>query len=129
MAVEGKFYLLQLAEHCGYVAKPPAVGLHNLLTDMPHLWDSCFPVAPDAIHDGAVCRLTDDCLIVRGADFFAPMTSQPEPFGRMATAKATNNVCAIGPPLDGSAKETGRGRAACAPDHPMTRCIQEYRNE
>jgi selenide,water dikinase len=96
MAVEGKFNLLQLTERCGCGAKLPAADLGELLSSLPHSRDPCLLVGPDTLDDGAVYRLTDDCLITQSVDFFPPVAAEPEVFGRIATANALSDIYAMG---------------------------------
>jgi selenide,water dikinase len=96
MAREGHIDLLQLAEHCGCGAKYPAADLRDLLSGFPRAADPRLLVGPDTFDDGAVYRLTDNCLIVQTVDFFPPVASQPDVYGRIAAANAMSDIYAMG---------------------------------
>ena len=96
MAREGHIDLLQLAEHCGCGAKYPAADLRDLLSGLPLATDPRLLVGPETFDDGAVYRLRDDCLIVQTADFFPPVASRPEVYGRIAAANALSDIYAMG---------------------------------
>ncbi|MBL7134708.1 MAG: selenide, water dikinase SelD [Phycisphaerae bacterium] len=96
MAREGHIDLLQLAEHCGCGAKYPAADLRDLLRGFARADDPRLLVGPETFDDGAVYRLRDDCLIVQTVDFFPPVASQPEVYGRIAAANALSDIYAMG---------------------------------
>jgi selenide,water dikinase len=96
MAIEGQCDLLQLTEHCGCGAKLPAADLHEILSGLPASRDPRLLVGPATFDDAAVYRLRDDCLLVQTVDFFPPVASDPEVFGRIAAANALSDVYAMG---------------------------------
>ena len=96
MAGECHLDLLQLAEHCGCGAKYPAADLRELLSGVPCPHDPCLLIGPETFDDGAVYRLPNDCLIVQTLDFFPPVASRPEVYGRIAAANALSDVYAMG---------------------------------
>jgi selenide, water dikinase len=96
MVIEYHLDLLQFAEHCGCSAKLPADALHHLLSGLPRACDARLVVGPDTYDDAAVYRLRDDLLLVQTADFFPPVASDAEDFGRIAAANALSDVYAMG---------------------------------
>jgi selenide,water dikinase len=96
MANEEPIDLLQLVEHCGCGAKCPAADLHALLSEIRRADDPRVVVGLDTFDDGAVYRLKDDCLIVQTVDFFPPVASRPDVYGRIAAANALSDIYAMG---------------------------------
>jgi len=96
MGTETSIDLLQLTEHCGCGAKLPAADLQNLLSGLPHPRDSALLIGPHTFDDGAVYRLSDDCLIVQTTDFFPPVASEARTFGCIAAANALSDIYAMG---------------------------------
>lgn len=96
MATEGQCDLLELTEHCGCGAKLPAARLRELLSGLPAPRDPRLVVGPATFDDAAVYRLGDGCLLVQTVDFFPPVASDPETFGRVAAANALSDIYAMG---------------------------------
>lgn len=96
MPDENAIDLLQITEHCGCGAKLSATGLGNLPWGMARRPDPDPVIGPETLDDGAVYRLRDDCFVVRTAEFFPPVASDPNVFGRIAACNALRDVCAMG---------------------------------
>ena len=96
MAIQGQCDLLQLTEHCGCGAKLAAADLREFLSGLPASRDPRLLVGPVTFDDAAVYRLRDDCLLVQTVDFFPPVASDPETFGRIAAANALSDIYAMG---------------------------------
>ena len=91
-----KFDLLTTIEYGGCSAKLPAGLLSEVLKGLPLSEDPRLMVDVDTHDDAGVYRLNKDTALIFTTDFFPPVCSDAEEFGRIAAANALSDVYAMG---------------------------------
>ncbi len=90
------FDLLSTVEYGGCSAKLSAARLEELLSQIPILSDNNVMVDISTHDDAGVYKLNDDTALIVTTDFFPPVCSDAQMFGRIAAANALSDVYAMG---------------------------------
>jgi len=90
------FDLLEGLGQGGCSAKLPAQLLERVIRDIPRLEDPRLLVGTSTSDDAAIWKLDATTALIHTTDFFPPVCSDPETFGRIAASNALSDVFAMG---------------------------------
>lgn len=91
-----QFDLLSTVTYGGCSAKISAQELSEALKDLPEQTDEHLLVDISTHDDAGIYRLDNKTALIQTTDFFPPVCSDPEMFGKIAAANALSDVYAMG---------------------------------